>query len=171
MIKQFTMVLILVLPIIGIGQTVKGTCTQNGEPMPFVDIRLTSNGVLKKATQTDFDGNYKMVAPSFGVYSIEASYDTIRVVWDKLVLSGSRLRERDFSMEKSDSSVCPVVLTDRDGGASGATVTREDISKMPKRSAISITTYMVDEKDKSSKLRNRKKNKKKSKTPVVNGGC
>ena len=46
-------------------------------------------------------------------------------------------------MEEAEVVEYTVPLIDKDGGASGGTVTREDIDKMPGRSAASIATTVA----------------------------
>jgi hypothetical protein len=43
------------------------------EPQPFVNVLLSKNGVPKLGVQSDFDGQYRLVAMEAGIYDIEFS--------------------------------------------------------------------------------------------------
>jgi CarboxypepD_reg-like domain len=51
----------------------KVTDAMNHEPLPFVNVLLSKNGVPKLGIQSDFDGQYRLVAMEAGIYDIEFS--------------------------------------------------------------------------------------------------
>ena len=84
-----------------------------------------------------------------GTYDLEVKfvgYQTYRM--EGLILKGGKLlpldpiqlKEATELLEEVEIVTFKVPLIDKDGGASGGTVTREDLARMPGRSASSIAT-------------------------------
>lgn len=132
------------------GATIKGkVLDESGEPMPFVNVAVYQNGNLKSGATTDFDGKFRISNLDAGKYDLEVKfvgYNTSKI--EGLVLKGGQLLPIDDIIIKEASEMLDVVeileyknpLIDKDGGASGGTVTREDLARMPGRSATSIAT-------------------------------
>jgi outer membrane receptor protein involved in Fe transport len=129
--------------------SIKGQITdkESGDPLPFVKIVVTQNGQQKGFAQTDFDGNFLISALAPGNYDVEArfvGYQPIRsegvvVNSDKYtILKDLKMGNSAEMLDVVEVVHYEVPLIDKDGGASGAVVTRDDIAKMPTRSATGI---------------------------------
>ena len=122
----------------------KGT----GEPLPFVNIVLELNGVQKYGGSTDFDGVYTVKPVTPGSYDLKVSFVGYKPQLQKgVVINGGNITFLDVKLtssvevlEEFEVIEYTVPLINKDGGASGGTVTRDDIAKMPGRSATSIAT-------------------------------
>ncbi len=131
----------------GVG-TIKGAVKdkETGEELPFVKVVVYQNGNQMGYASTGLDG--KFIIPSLppGEYDVEmrfVGYQTKRE--EGVVVNSDRytIRNYDLSVTSEMLDVVEVVhyevpLIDKDGGASGATVTRDDISKMAARSASGV---------------------------------
>lgn len=131
------------------GASIKGTVIDDaGEPLPFVNVKLTQNGNVKSGATTDFDGKFKISNLEAGKYDIEVSfvgYSPVKL--EGIIVKGGQLLPLDpitlhegAVLDEVEVVTYKVPLIDKDGGASGGTVTREDIARMPGRSATSIAT-------------------------------
>ena len=128
--------------------SIKGSVVDKstGEPLPFVKVVAFQGGQQKGFAATDFDGKYQISSLAPGEYAIEVrfvGYTSIRkegvvVNSDKLTTLPLELSTSDEMLDVVEVTYYEVPLIDKDGGASGATVTRDDISKMPTRSATGI---------------------------------
>jgi len=119
------------------------------EGMPFVNVAIYQFGNIKGGATTDMEGQFKISNLDAGSYDLEVKfvgYQTYRV--EGLVVKGGKLLPLDPIQLKEATELLgevevvfyKVPLIDKDGGASGGTVTREDLAKMPGRSAASIAT-------------------------------
>ena len=127
--------------------TLKGTVTDqgSGEPLPFVNVIVRLNGNTVTAGQTDFDGKYSIKPIDPGGYDIEFSFvgytstkfTGVKVSSNKITFLDCKL---SAGLELAEAVIVEYKepLIDKDGGASGGTVTREEIDKMPGRSAGAI---------------------------------
>ncbi len=129
--------------------TLQGTVKdkKTGEPLPFVSVVVENRGTRVAGGQTDFDGVYKISPIEPGTYDVTVSYvgyqpmkqTGVIVNSNKITFlnpeltSGVDLKEVEVVRYK-------VPLIDKDGGASGSTVTREQIARMPARSAVGVAT-------------------------------
>ncbi|WP_070137531.1 TonB-dependent receptor [Crocinitomix algicola] len=128
--------------------SIKGTVTDKntGEALPFVKVVALNGGQQQGFASTDFDGKFLVSSLAPGEYTIEVrfvGYNTVQL--EGVVVNSDKLTQLDVELSTSEEmlDVVEVVeytvpLIDKDGGASGATVTRDDISKMPTRSATGI---------------------------------
>lgn len=133
----------------GVG-TVKGSVIdkKTGEELPFVKVIAFQNGAQKGYASTGLDGKFIISALPPGEYDIElrfVGYQTKRE--EGVVVNSDKYVIRNYEMSISSEmlDVVEVVryqvpLIDKDGGASGATVTRDDISKMSARSATGVAS-------------------------------
>lgn len=132
----------------GVG-TIRGVVTEKetADPLPFVNVVLFQNGVQKGGGKTDFDGKFQINSISPGSYDVEVrfvGYQTLRqegviVSSDKITfLNDLQLGQSDGLLTEVEVVHYEVPLIDKDGGASGQTVTREDIARMPVRSAAGV---------------------------------
>ena len=134
----------------GLGGSIKGKVLDElSEGMPFVNVAIYQFGNMKGGATTDMEGQFKISNLDAGSYDLEVKfvgYQTYRV--EGLVVKGGKLlpldpiklKEADEMLEEVEVVFYKVPLIDKDGGASGGTVTREDLARMPGRSAASIAT-------------------------------
>ena len=119
------------------------------EGMPFVNVAIYQFGNIKGGATTDMEGHFKISNLDAGSYDLEVKfvgYQTYRV--EGLIVKSSKLLPLDPIQLKESTELLgevevvfyKVPLIDKDGGASGGTVTREELAKMPGRSAASIAT-------------------------------
>lgn len=132
--------------------SLKGTVTDknSGEPLPFVNVVVENAGAQVAGGTTDFDGKFYIKPIDPGKYDVLISfvgYNSQKQAG--VVISGNKITfldvklEAGIQLEEFEVVEYTVPLIDKDGGASGGTVTREDIAKMPGRSAASIATTVA----------------------------
>ncbi|MCO6498991.1 MAG: carboxypeptidase regulatory-like domain-containing protein [Vicingus serpentipes] len=134
-----------------VGQgTIKGKMVDkaNGEPLPFANIVVLKGGSQIAGTMTDFDGKYTIPALPPGQYTLQATYvgyQPIKV--DNIAVNGGKItfvpdikasQGAGVDLDEFEVIAYEVPLIDKDQTSSGGTITREDIAKMPGRSAASI---------------------------------
>ena len=126
----------------------------SNEPLPFVNVVLERNGTQVTGGASDFDGQYDIKPIEPGTYDLVVSYvgyQPYRI--EGIVINSNKITFQDVPLtagiELTEFEVIQynVPLIDRDGGASGGTVTREDIAKMPGRTAASIATTVAGASD------------------------
>ncbi len=156
MLRGFKLLVVVVLtaslPALGQGGngTIQGTVKdEKGETMALAGVLVEQNGTRKSAVQTDFDGGYKVSSLAPGVYDVivkYAGYADYKIAGVKVNANKITFLDIDMPSEGASNLDALIVkdyevpLIDRDGGATGGTVTRDDIAKMPGRSATSIAT-------------------------------
>ncbi|MCB0790982.1 MAG: carboxypeptidase-like regulatory domain-containing protein [Flavobacteriales bacterium] len=132
----------------------KVTDKKTGEPLPFVNVVVENKGSQVAGGATDFDGNYFIKPIDPGTYDVLVSYvgyQPLKIAG--VVINNNKITFQDLELnsgiELTEFEVVQynVPLIDKDGGASGGTVTREDIAKMPGRSAASIATTVAGASD------------------------
>ncbi len=158
MIQKFTLLILSVLltAAYSFGQgglgTIRGTVTdvETKEPIPFCKVTLKKGDAVVTNAQTDFDGKFQMNSIEVGTYDVEVAntdegYKSSKLV--NVVISSNQIRFLDdLTLAKSATSdleefvvtAYKIPLINKDGGASGATVSREDIARMPARSASAV---------------------------------
>ena len=119
-------------------------------PLPFASVVLFLNGNQVSGTNTDFDGEYTIKPVQPGTYDVLVSfvgYQSQKITGVKITANKIRFVNAELSagvmMQEAEVVEYTVPLIDKDGGASGGTMTREDIDKMPGRSAASIATTVA----------------------------
>ncbi|MBK9417320.1 MAG: carboxypeptidase-like regulatory domain-containing protein [Flavobacteriales bacterium] len=136
--------------------SLKGKITdkKSSEPLPFVNVVIENRGTQVSGGATDFDGNYFIKPIDPGTYDVIVSYVGYQPYKQTgVVVSSNKITFLDIALnagvELKEFEVVQytVPLIDRDGGASGGTVTREDIARMPGRSANSIATTVAGASD------------------------
>lgn len=136
--------------------SLRGKITDNksGEPLPFVNVVLERGGQQVTGAASDFNGAYDIKPIDPGTYDVVVTYVGYQPYKQVgVVVSANRITFLDLKLtqgiELKEFEVVQytVPLIDRDGGASGGTVTREDIAKMPGRSAASIATTVAGTSD------------------------
>ena len=118
------------------------------EPLPFANVVILQGTQQIGGATTDFDGKYTIKPIPPGTYDVKCFF----VGYSDRQISGVKINNNkitflDMDMSSGSVDLDEVIITgykvpliDKDGGASGGTVTREDIAKMPGRSALSIAT-------------------------------
>ena len=120
-------------------------------PLYGCKVLLKQNGSVKGGANTDFDGKFLINSITPGEYDVEIRNEgegyqstmTTGVVIssDKITfLDDQPLGKAASVVEIQEMKVIAyrVPLIDKDGGASGATITREDIARLPVRSAAGV---------------------------------
>jgi len=155
MLKKLTVLLTVIFAVsvsmAQVGQgTIKGKMIDkaNGEPLPFANVVVMKGGSQVAGTMTDFDGKYTVPALPPGKYTLQATYvgyQPIKV--DNIVVNGGKItfvpdikasQGAGISLDEFEVIEYEVPLISKDQTSSGGTITREDIAKMPGRSAASI---------------------------------
>ena len=135
----------------GLG-TIKGTVKDevSKQPLPYSKVLLIQNGATKGAANTDFDGNFQINGVSPGSYDVEVrnadGYQTsvisgVSVSPDKITFLDKLTLDKPKDIkELGEVNIIAyrVPLIDKDGGSTGGTVTREDIARLPTRSAAGV---------------------------------
>ena len=136
----------------GLG-TVKGTVKDGDtkQPIPFCKVVLIQSGSIKGGANTDFDGKFIINSVPAGEYDVEVRNETEGyqpTVLTGVIIVGDKIRFLDDltiskakniqEIEEMKVVAFKVPLIDKDGGASGSTVTREDIARLPVRSAAGV---------------------------------
>ncbi|MBX2979832.1 MAG: mucoidy inhibitor MuiA family protein [Flavobacteriales bacterium] len=115
---------------------------QTGEALPFVSISATaSDGSVLNTTTSNFEGYYALAIPAGG-RALRISYVGYQPYRSDIHSSSMNVALQQSAVELKAFEVVQysVPLIDRDGGASGGTLKREDIQKSPGRTASSIAT-------------------------------
>ncbi len=118
------------------------------EPIPFVNIIVELGGTQAGGTTSDFDGNYTIKPITPGKYDLKATYVGYKPVLIKgIQIKSDQITFSDINMESTMVELTEfevidykVPLIDKDKTSVGATVTSEEIAKMPNRSANAIAT-------------------------------
>ena len=136
----------------GLG-TLKGTVTNadTKEPISNCKIKIMLNGSVKGGAYSDEDGKFQINSISPGSYDVEVSNanEGYRpVLTEGVIISSDQITFLDklqlgIAKDVQEITEVKVVaykvpLIDKDGGASGATITREDIARLPVRSAAGV---------------------------------
>jgi outer membrane receptor for ferrienterochelin and colicin len=128
--------------------TLQGTITdqKTNEPIPFANIVIERGGSQVGGATSDFDGKYSIRPIEPGRYDVKATYVGYRpLLIQNVVVSANQIRFLDVKMEPTAIALdefevreYAIPLIDKDQTSSGATVTAEEIAKMPNRSANAI---------------------------------
>jgi len=130
--------------------TLKGTLLDKDskEPVPFANIILEVGGTMIGGTSSDFDGNYTIKPIPPGTYDLKASSVGFQPVLIKgVIINAGKIEFLDVKMSSSSVELVEVEVIEfkvplitKDNTTSGATVTKEEIAKMPNRNANAIAT-------------------------------
>jgi len=158
----YTLILCLLVATTAVSQatsgTLNGTVTDKttGEALPFATVVILdgTNQVAYGTTDfdgaygtTDFDGKYSIKPIDVGTYNVRCDFVGYNAkVVSGVTVAGGKIKFQNFLME-SGVNLDEVIITkykkpliEKDGGSSGGSVSREDISKMSARSATSVAT-------------------------------
>jgi len=128
--------------------TIKGKMLdkETGEPLPFANVVVMKGGQQVAGAQTDFDGKFTIPALNPGNYDLIAKYvgyQDIRV--NGVIVNGGQITfvpdlkaGQGVDLAEFEVIEYEVPLISKDQTSSGGTVTRENIAKMPGRSAVSV---------------------------------
>ena len=132
--------------------TLKGQVTDSDtkDPLPFASVIVFLNGNQVAGTTTDFDGKYTIKPIQPGSYDVLFSFvgfqdkkvTGVKITANKIQFVNTVLSP-GVMMEEAEIVEYSVPLIEKDGGASGGTVSREDIDKLPGRSATSIASTVA----------------------------
>ncbi len=121
---------------------------ETNEPIPFANIVLENKGTQAGGATSDFDGKYQIKPLTPGKYDLKATfvgYKTLLI--EGIIIGGDQIRFYDVKLTSTAEVLdevevvsYKVPLIDKDQTASGATVTAEEISKMPNRNANAVAT-------------------------------
>lgn len=147
-----TIVSLLAINLLAFSQTgtIQGRIldTETKEPIPFANVAIFSGGNLLTGATTDFDGKYAVRSLRPGNYSVRASFvgyqsreiSGVVVRADQITFSDIELKATAEVLETVEVTEYKIPLISKDQTTSGATLTSEEIEKMPNRSATSIAT-------------------------------
>jgi len=156
---NFLLVSVFLTAAYGYAQTglgsIKGTVTDGDtkQPVPFAKVVIIQSGNVKGGANTDFDGKFQINSVGAGEYDVEVRNEGegyqptvltgVIVSSDKITFLDNLTIAKPKDIQNIDEVVVVayrVPLIDKDGGASGATVTREDIARLPVRSAAGVAS-------------------------------
>lgn len=135
----------------GLG-TIRGTVKdkETQEPIPNTRVSIKQNGVIKANAATDFDGKFQINSIQPGSYDVEISnpgdgYQPqvttgVIVSTDRITFLDDLTLGKGTDIEEVVVVAYRVPLINKDGGPSGGTVTREDIARLPVRSAAGVAS-------------------------------
>ena len=136
----------------GLG-TIKGSVIDGDTrvPVAYAKVLLLQNGSVKGGANTDDDGKFQVNSLAPGSYDVEVRNEGdgyqptaltgVIVSGDKITFLDNMEISKPKDVKNIDDLVIvayKVPLIDKDGGASGSTVTREDISRLPVRDAAGV---------------------------------
>lgn len=118
------------------------------EPIPFVNIIVELGGTQAGGTTSDFDGNYTIKPITPGRYNLKATFVGYKpVMIQGIIIKSDQITPQNVEMESTMIEIqafevvdYKVPIIDKDKTSVGATVTSEEIAKMPNRSANAIAT-------------------------------
>ena len=130
--------------------TLKGVIqdAESGEPLPFTKVLLKKNGSILGGANTDFDGKFTIKPIPSGTYDVEFKsvgfqkklIKGVRISNDKITFLDESLNSEVQMLEEVTLVQYARPLIDKDGGASGSTVRRNDIGRLPVRGAANIAS-------------------------------
>ena len=127
----------------------KGKITDDtGETVPFANVIVEKGGTQVGGTSSDFDGNYDINPIPPGTYDLKASCIGMNpFVLRGLVIPANRITEYNIKMASGAINISEVTIIDyeiplisKDNTTSGASITAEEISKLPNRSAEGVAS-------------------------------
>lgn len=119
---------------------------ETGEPIPFANIILEQDGNQVAGTTSDFEGNYTIKPLEPAKYDLKATYVGYKPLMIRgIVIKGDQIRFYNIELESTAVELetfevvdYKVPLIDKDQTSGGATITSEEIEKMPNKSANAV---------------------------------
>lgn len=116
------------------------------EPVSFANIVLENGGTIVGGATSDFDGNYVINPIPPGRYDLKATFVGYNPVTVKgIVITGNQITFYNIEMVSTSIDLQTVEVIDykvplisKDQTTSGASITAEEIKKMPNRSADAV---------------------------------
>ncbi len=125
----------------------KGKITDDsGEPVPFANVIVEKGGTQVGGASSDFDGNYDINPIPPGTYTLKASCIGFNAfVVNNIVIPANKITFYNFKMASGAINLNEVTVVDyeiplisADNTTQGASITAEEISKLPVRSAEGV---------------------------------
>ena len=125
----------------------KGKITDDsGEPVPFANVIVEKGGTQVGGASSDFDGNYDINPIPPGTYDLKASCIGLNpFVLRGLVIPANKITFYDIKMASGAINLNEVTVVDyeiplisKDNTSTGASITSEEIAKLPVRSAEGV---------------------------------
>ena len=159
MLKKFTLLFVSVVLTVAYGYTqsglgsIKGVVTDSDTktPVAYAQVVIKQDGTIKGGANTDEDGKFQISSIAPGSYDVLVRNEIEGYQPQELqgvIVSSDQITFLDdlkIGKAKDVQDVEEVVvvaykvpLINKDGAASGATITREDISRLPVRSAAGV---------------------------------
>lgn len=118
------------------------------EAIPFANIILVNKGTQVGGTTSDFNGNYQIKPIPPGKYDLKASYVGYKTVLIKGInIASDQIRFYNIEMTSTTETLKTVEVIDykvplisKDQTSSGASVTAEEVARMPRRNASAVAT-------------------------------
>lgn len=147
----FTLGIILTANLLVFSQstgTLKGKVVdkETKEPIPFANVIIEQNGVQAGGATSDIDGNYTIKPINPGKYDVKCSFVGYQPqVTRNFIVGSGKIEFLNINMTSSATQLEVVEVFDykvpliaKDETTVGATVTAEQIAKMPNRSASGV---------------------------------
>jgi outer membrane receptor protein involved in Fe transport len=124
----------------------KVTDKETNEPIPFANVVVLLDGKIVNGGSTDLDGNYVIKPIPPGKYDVKSTYvGYTTYISQGVIINANKDRFLNIQMKTSATTLdaveivaFEVPLIDKDQTSTGATMTSEEISQMPGRSAESV---------------------------------
>lgn len=126
--------------------TLKGVIrdAETYDPLPFVKVIVKKNGTILRGANTDFDGKFTIKPIPNGTYDVEIKnigfqpqkLSGIRITEDKITFFDKEMSSAIEDLEEVTIVQYRTPLIYKDGG--GRQITRQEISRMPTRSALGV---------------------------------
>ena len=127
----------------------KGKVTdETGEPVSFANIVLEKGGTMVGGATSDFDGNYDINPIPPGTYDLKATFVGYNnYVLNGIIIPANKITDWNIKMQSGAISLTEVTVIDyevplisKDNTTSGASITAEEIAKLPNRSAEGVAS-------------------------------
>ena len=127
----------------------KGKVTdETGEPVSFANIVLEKGGTMVGGATSDFDGNYDINPIPPGTYDLKATFVGYNnYVLNGIIIPANKITDWNIKMTSGAISLNEVTVIDyevplisKDNTTSGASITAEEIAKLPNRSASGVAS-------------------------------
>ena len=127
----------------------KGKVTdETGQPVSFANIVLEKGGTMIGGATSDFDGNYDINPIPPGTYDLKATFVGYNnYVLNGIIIPANKITDWNIKMTSGAISLNEVTVIDyevplisKDNTTSGASITAEEIAKLPNRSASGVAS-------------------------------